>query len=88
MNLKLIIKQVLKLVKAYRAGKRGQQQVSGVANLFGGLVNQLDAGIVELEDARTSLSDRIDELTFEMDEHEDQIADAQNLRTKLKELTA
>jgi len=55
MNLKLIIEQVLKLVKAYRAGKRGQKQVAGVANLFGGLVGQLDAGINELEDARMSL---------------------------------
>ena len=88
MNLKLILEQVLKLVKAYRAGKRGQKQVSGVANLFGGLVYQLDAGIKEIEVAKTSLSDRIDELTFEMDELDDQSADAQNLRRKLKELTA
>lgn len=88
MNLKLIIQQVLKLVKAYRAGKRGQQQVAGVANLFGGLVGQLDAGIREIETAKTSLSDRIDELTFEMDELDDRSDEAVNLRNKLKELTA
>ena len=88
MNLKLIIEQVLKLVKAYRAGKRGQKQVSGVANLFGGLVGQLDAGIREIEDARANLSDRIDELTFELGDLEDQSDDAVSLRNKLKELTA
>jgi uncharacterized phage infection (PIP) family protein YhgE len=88
MNLKLILEQVLKLVKAYRAGKRGQKQVAGVANLFGGMVGQLDAGIREIEDAKTSLSDRIDELTFEMDELDDQSDAAVTLRNKLKELTS
>ena len=88
MNLKLILEQVLKLVKAYRAGKRGQKQVSGVANLFGSLVGQLDAGIREIENAKVSISDRIDELTFEMDELDDQSDAAVTLRNKLKELTS
>jgi hypothetical protein len=88
MNYKSIFKQALKLIKAYMAGKRGQKQVSGVANLFGGMVGQLDAGIRELEDAKASLSDRIDELTFEQDELDQQSDAAVNLRNKLKELTA
>jgi uncharacterized coiled-coil protein SlyX len=88
MSLKIILKQAIQLFKAYMASKRGQKRVAGVANLFGGMVGQLDAGIAELEAAKLETRDRIDELNEQLNEQNGDVVKAHRLLIKLKELTA